>query len=52
MKDTQKNAKNYGQWLFAVVDDAIDLYKKANGIADDEDLFVMNDLLTHRWLRW
>ena len=52
MKDTQKNAKNYGQWLFAVVDDAIDLYKKANGIADDEDLFVMDDLLTHRWLHW
>jgi len=52
MKDTQKNAKNYGQWLFAVVDDAIDLYKKANGIADDEDLFVMDDLVTHRILRW
>ena len=52
MKDTQKNAKNYGQWLFATVDDAIDLYKKANGIADDEEMFVMNDLLTHRWLKW
>ena len=52
MKDTQKNAKNYGQWLFATVDDAIDLYKKANGIADDEEMFVMNDLITHRWLRW
>ncbi|WP_458456085.1 hypothetical protein [Methanobrevibacter sp.] len=52
MKDTQKNAKNYGQWLFAVVDEAIDLYKKANGIADDEDLFVMDDLITYKWLRW
>lgn len=52
MKDTQKNAKNYGQWLFAVVDDAIDLYKKANGIADDEVLFVMDDLITHRRVRW
>ena len=52
MKDTQKNAKNYGQWLFATVDEAIDLYKKANGIADDEEMFVMDDLITHRWLRW
>ena len=52
MKDTQKNAKNYGQWLFAVVDEAIDLYKKANGIADDEEMFIMNDLLCHKWLRW
>lgn len=52
MKDTQKNAKNYGQWLFAQVDEAIDLYKKANGIADDEEMFVMSDIITHRWLRW
>lgn len=52
MNDEQKNAKSYGKWLFAVVDDAIDLYKKSHGIADDEDLFVMNDLITHRFLRW
>lgn len=52
MKDTQKNAKNYGQWLFAQVDEAIDLYKKANGIADDEELFIMDDLITYKWLRW
>lgn len=52
MKDTQKNAKNYGQWLFAQVDDAIDLYKKANGIADDEELFIMDELITYKWLRW
>ena len=52
MNDEQKNAKSYGKWLFAVVDDAIDLYKKSHGIADDEDLFVMNELITHRFLRW
>ena len=52
MKDTQKKALNYGQWLFAQVDEAIDLYKKANGIADDEELFVMADLVTSRRLRW
>ena len=52
MKDTQKNAKNYGQWLFATVDEAIDLYKKANGIADDEEMFVMDELVTSRPLRW
>ena len=52
MKDTQKNAKNYGQCLFATVDEAIDLYKKANGIADDEEMFVMDELVTSRPLRW
>lgn len=52
MNDEQKNAKSYGKWLFAIVDDAIDLYKKANGIADDEDLFVMSELITYRPLRW
>ena len=52
MKDTQKNAKNYGQWLFAQVEDAIDLYKKANGIADDEEMFVMHELTTSRRIRW
>lgn len=52
MNDEQKNAKSYGKWLFAQVDDAIDLYKKANGIADDEEMFVMSDLVTFRFLRW
>ena len=52
MKDTQKNAKNYGQWLFATVDEAIDLYKKAHGIADDEVMFVKTDLVKARYIRW
>lgn len=52
MNDEQKNAKSYGKWLFAVVDDAIDSYKVANGIADDEEMFVLTDLVTHRKIRW
>lgn len=52
MKDTQKNAKNYGQFLLAQVEEAIDLYKKANGIADDEEMFVMYELTTSRPIRW
>ena len=52
MNDEQKNAKSYGKWLFAVVDDAIDLYKKANGILDDDIKFVMTDLVTHRGVKW
>lgn len=52
MKDTQKNAKNYGQWLFATVDEAIELYKEANGIADDEEMFVKDDLVTYRGVIW
>ena len=52
MNDEQKNAKSYGKWLFAVVDDAIESYKKANGIADDEEMFVMEELVTYRPLRW
>ena len=52
MNDEQKNAKSYGKWLFAQVDEAIDLYKKANGIADDEEMFVMDDLVTHKKLIW
>ncbi len=52
MNDEQKNAKSYGKWLFATVDEAIDLYKKANGIADDEEMFVKDDLITYRRLRW
>lgn len=52
MNDEQKNAKSYGKWLFAQVDEAIDLYKKANGIADDEEMFVKEDLVTYRRVRW
>ena len=52
MNDEQKNAKSYGKWLFAVVDDAIDLYKKANGIADDDEMLLLDDLITFKWLRW
>lgn len=52
MQDTQKNALNYGKWLFAKVDEAIDLYKKANGIADDEEMFVMSELTTSKLVRW
>ena len=52
MNDEQKNAKSYGKWLFAVVDDAIDLYKKANGIADDEEKFIRPELVTSRRFRW
>ena len=52
MNDEQKNAKSYGKWLFAVVDDAIDLYKKANGIADDDEMLLLDDLVTFKWLRW
>ena len=52
MNDEQKNAKSYGKWLFAVVDDAIESYKVANGIADDEEMFVMDNLVTHTHLRW
>ena len=52
MNDEQKNAKSYGKWLFAVVDDAIDSYKKAHGIADDEIIFIDTDLVTHRKVRW
>ena len=52
MQDTQKNALNYGKWLFAKVDEAIDLYKKANGIADDEEMFVMDELVTSKRIRW
>ena len=52
MNDEQKNAKSYGKWLFAVVDDAIDLYKKANGILDDDINYVLSDLVTYRGVRW
>ena len=52
MNDEQKNAKSYGKWLFAEVDEAIDSYKKANGIADDEVLFIDGNLATYTLLRW
>ena len=52
MNDEQKNAKSYGKWLFAVVDDAIDSYKIAHGIADDEERFISTNLVTHRIVRW
>ena len=52
MNDSSKNSISYGKWLFAIVDQAIDMYKKANGIADDEEMFVMTELSTHRGLRW
>lgn len=52
MKDTQKKAENYGQWLFAQVDSAIDLYKKANGITDDEIILIKDDLVKYTEVRW
>ena len=52
MNDEQKNAKSYGKWLFAVVDDAIDLYKKANGILDDDLKYILTNLITHRGVDW
>lgn len=52
MNDEQKNAKSYGKWLFAVVDQAIDSYKVAHGIADDEVLFVKHEITTSRPFRW
>ena len=52
MNDEQKNAKSYGKWLFAVVDDAIDSYKVAHGIADDEEMFALTDLTTYRGVEW
>ena len=52
MNDEQKNAKSYGKWLFAVVDQAIDSYKVAHGIADDEVLFVKHKLVKTKPFRW
>ena len=52
MNDDQKNAMSYGKWLFATVDNAIEAYKTAHGIADDEELFVINDLVHSTRLRW
>jgi len=44
MNDDQKNAMSYGKWLFATVDQAIDSYKVANGISDDDVKFVKHDI--------
>jgi len=52
MNDDTKNAMSYGKWLFYTVNEAIDSYKVANGIADDEEMFVMDKLVTHTRLRW
>ena len=52
MTDENKNAKSYGRWLFAIVDEAIELYKKANGIADDDIIYVQTDLVKSKKLRW
>ena len=52
MNDDTKNAMSYGKWLFATVDKAIEDYKFANGIADEEELFVQDNLVTFRPLRW
>ena len=52
MNDEQKNAKSYGKWLFAEVDQAIADYKEMKGIADDDELFVMDDLVTYTWSKW
>ena len=52
MNSSENNAISYGKWLFAQVNEAIDLYKKTNGIADDEEMFVMTDLITSRIVRW
>ena len=52
MNSSENNAISYGKWLFAQVNEAIDLYKKANGIADDEEMFVMDELVTSKIIRW
>ena len=52
MNSSENNAISYGKWLFAQVNEAIDLYKKANGIADDEEMFIMSELVTSRKIRW
>ena len=52
MNDDQKNAMSYGKWLFATVDQAIESYKIANGISDDDEKFIITDLVKSTWLRW
>lgn len=51
MNDEQKNAKSYGKWLFAEVDDAIANWKETMQI--DEDVVYVQDTLTSSLpLRW
>lgn len=52
MNDEQKNAKSYGKWLFAIVDTAIDDWKEANDISDEDELLVVDDIVTSRPLIW
>lgn len=52
MNDDQKNAKSYGKWLFAIVDEAIESYKVAHGISDDDELFVMEKLVSSTKMEW
>lgn len=52
MNDEQKNAKSYGKWLFAEVDQAIADYKEMKGIADDDELFVRDELVTYTESKW
>ena len=52
MNDDQKNAMSYGKWLFATVDSAIDAYKIANGISDDDEKFVEPSLVHATYLKW
>lgn len=52
MNDEQKNAKSYGKWLFAEVDDAIANYKDANNIPDADEMFVMDELVDYTWQKW
>ena len=52
MNDEQKNAKSYGKWLFAEVDDAIANYKDMMGISDPNEMFVKTDLVDYTWFGW
>jgi len=52
MNDDQKNAMSFGKWLFATVDSAIDAYKVANGISDDDEIFVKHEITHSVPLRW
>lgn len=52
MNDDQKNAMSYGKWLFATVDSAIDAYKIANGISDDDEKFIEPSLVHSTYLKW
>lgn len=50
MNDEQKNAKSYGVRLLAEVDEAIERYKEANDLNNDED--VKSDIATNTVLEW